>query len=138
MKIVTCLQFAGLLHLGLIAAGALMPRVVGLPRHLALLPSFIRKLVWVYYIFIGLCLISFGALTFFLAPDLASGLPLARAICAFLCLFWLLRLLVATFVFDLQPYLTSRWRTLGYHATNFVFALLPLIYAWAALNEVTK
>src|SRR5580765_2030142 len=43
------LQFAGLLHLGLLCAGLMMPRVVGLRIHLARLPSFIRRLFWVYY-----------------------------------------------------------------------------------------
>src|SRR5207244_5420685 len=56
------IQFAGLLHLGLIAAGLTMPRAVNLRTHLAPLPNFIRQLFWVYYSFIGLCLISFGAI----------------------------------------------------------------------------
>jgi len=47
------LQFAGLLHLGLLSAGLLMPGVVELPTHLAGLPEFIRRLFWVYYAFIG-------------------------------------------------------------------------------------
>ncbi len=134
MKLVTLLQLAGIMHVGLIGAGALMPGVVGLRAHLAKLPPFIRRLVWVYYTFIGFCLIAFGSMTFFFADAMASGTPLARALCAFFCLFWMLRLVVATFVFDLRPYLTNRWRRLGYHATNIVFGLLPIIYGWAALK----
>lgn len=114
-----------------------MPGVVGLRSHLAPLPPFIRQLVWVYYTFIGLSLASFGCASFFLADALASGQPLARAACAFLAAFWLLRLIVATFVFDLRPYLTNDWRRVGYHATNIVFALLPVVYAWAAWKGVT-
>lgn len=37
---------------------------------------------------------------------------------------------------NLRPYLTSRWRRLGYHATNIVFGLLPIIYGCAALKGV--
>ena len=133
MKLVTWLQLAGVLHLGLIWAGALMPSVVGLTTHLQSLPPFIRRLVWVYYTFIGFCLIAFGSITFFLAEELASGFPLARAFCGFLCMFWAIRLGVATFVFDLRPYLTDRWRWWGYQATNLAFAALPFIYGWAAL-----
>ncbi|HSH16713.1 MAG TPA: hypothetical protein VLD18_11800 [Verrucomicrobiae bacterium] len=132
MKLITLLQIAGLLHVGLLCAGALMPRVVGLNRHLVGLPPFVRNLMWVYYGFIGVSLACFGALSFFLAEELASGEPLARAVCAFLAAFWTARLLVALFVFDLQPYLTDRWRKLGYHTINIVFALLPVIYTWAA------
>src|SRR6516225_5775987 len=104
------LQIAGLLHLGLICAGLLMPRVVGLPAHLAVLPKFIRQLFWVYYSFIGLCLVSFGLITILFAGTLAAGGPLAVAVCLFFAAFWTLRLVAATFVFDLRPYLTNGYR----------------------------
>lgn len=132
--LVLCLRFAAVMHLGLLCAGLTMPQAVGLRRHLANLPVFVRRLFWVYYMFIALCLAGFGTLTFIFAGRLAAGGPLARALCGFLALFWLLRLVVALFVFDVRPYLTHwRWR-LGYHATNIVFALLPAVYAWAALR----
>ena len=126
------LEIAGLLHLGLICAGSLMPGVVGMQSHLATLPPFIRRLFWVYYSFIGLCLVSFGTITLALAPILAAGGALARAFCIFLAAFWTLRLVAATFVFDLKPYLTNNYRRLGYHAINIVFVYLPIVYAWAA------
>jgi hypothetical protein len=126
------LQVAGALHLGLICAGALMPRAVNLRNHIATLPPFIRRLFWVYYSFIGLCLISFGLITFVFAESLATGSNLARALCAFFALFWTIRLIAATFIFDVRPYLTSTVLRLGYHATNIVFAYLPLVYGWAA------
>ena len=134
INLVTLLQIAGLLHLGLISAGITMPRAVNLAAHLDTLPQFIRRLVWVYYTFIGFCLLSFGAISFFYADSLASGTPLARALCGFLCGFWTIRLIVATFVFDVRPYLANTFLRVGYHATNLVFALLPLIYGWAALR----
>ncbi len=126
------LQIAGVLHLGLIVAGVMMPRVVNLRQHLAGLPPFIRQLFWVYYTFIGLCLVSFGLLTVTLAGTLAGGSDLARAVCAFLAIFWAVRLVAASFVFDLRPYLTSRFRRIGYQATNVAFAYLPVVYAWVA------
>jgi hypothetical protein len=126
------LKFSGILHLGLLAAGALMPSVVGLRTHMAALPPFIRRLFWVYYAFLGLCLFSFGSFTFAFANELARGTALGRAICLFFAVFWMLRLVVATFVFDLRAYLTSRFRRIGYHATNMVFAYLPVVYGWAA------
>jgi hypothetical protein len=135
MKTLTlALEIAGLLHLGLICAGAMMPGVVGMRSHLAALPPFVRQLFWIYYSFIGLCLVSFGTITVVLAPALASGGNLARALCIFLAAFWTLRLVAATFIFDLRPYLTNPWRRLGYHATNIVFAYLPVVYIWAALK----
>src|SRR2546425_1742051 len=126
------MQIAGVLHLGLICAGLLMPRVVGLRQHLATLPPFIRQLFWVYYSFIGLCLVSFSVITIAFADTLAAGGSLARALCAFFAMFWTLRLIAATFVFDMRPYLTTSYRVLGYHAINIVFAYLPVVYVLAA------
>ena len=126
------LQIAAVLHLGLMCAGLLMPGVVQMRVHLTALPPFIRRLFWVYYSFIGLCLVSFAVITFAFADTLAAGGPLARALCAFFAMFWTLRLLAATFVFDMRPYLTNSYRRLGYHAINIVFAYLPVVYAVAA------
>ena len=110
----------------------MMPRVVNLRAHLATLPSFIQRLFWVYYAFIGLCLVGFGTLTLTLAGTLAGGSALARAVCLFLAAFWSLRLIAATVVFDLRPYLTSASRRIGYHAINLVFVYLPIVYLFAA------
>lgn len=126
------LQLAGLLHLGLISAGLMMPGVVGLRAHLATLPAFIRRLFWVYYSFIGLCLVGFGCLTFTLASTLAEGGTLARALCLFFAVFWTLRLIAATFIFDLRPYLNKFHRRVGYYTLNLVFVYLPVVYLAAA------
>jgi hypothetical protein len=132
------LQIAGVLHLGLLCAGALMPRAVNLRQNIAVLPPFIRRLFWVYYAFIGLCLVSFGLFTFGFARSLAEGGALARSICVFLAVFWMVRLIAATFIFDVRPYLKNYLWRLGYHATNLVFAYLPFVYAWVALKGGAK
>src|SRR5260221_8029452 len=132
------LQIAVLMHLVLMCAGALMPRVVRMRSHLAALPPFIRQIFWVYYTFIGLCLVSFCLITLTFASTLASGGNLARALCAFFAVFWTVRLIAGTFIFDMRPYLTNRWRRVGYHAINIVFAYLPIVYAWAAMKGETR
>ncbi len=134
MNTTLLLKLTALTYLGLLAAGLLMPRVVRLGEHIRTLPKFLQQLFWVYYTFIGLCLISFGLGTFFFADELASGTPLARALCGFLAVFWTVRFVAGTFVFDLKPYLTSTWRRIGLFAANLVFTALPFIYGWAALN----
>jgi hypothetical protein len=133
-KLPLCLQIAGLLHIGLVCAGALMPRAVNLRDHIRGLPMFIRRLFWVYYAFIGLTLISFGIITYALAKPLASGTVLARAVCWFLVAFWTLRLLVSAFIYKVKPYITNAMWCLGYHATNVVFLYLVIVYAWGAVS----
>ena len=134
MKLTTFLEIAGALHLGLLWAGATMPGAVNLRAHLASLPLLVRRLFWVYFTFIGLTLLSFGLITFFYAPALAGGAPLARALCGFLTAFWTLRLIIAVFVFDVRPYLTNWFYRLGYHATSVVFIYLTVIYTWVSLQ----
>jgi len=133
MKLEIALQLAGLAQIGLIIAGALMPGAVKLREHLRPLPPFIRRLFWVYFIFIGFSLFSFGMISWFFAADLPV-LPVGRAFCAFLAVFWTIRLVVASWVFDVRPYLTNAVYRVGYQATNVVFAFLPLIFGWAAFK----
>jgi hypothetical protein len=129
------LKMAALAHLGLIAAGALMPWTTGLWREMGHLSPFARGLFRTYYAFIGLCLVSFGLGSWFFAAELASGTPLARAVTGFLAAFWLVRLVAALWVLDVRPYLTNGWWRLGYQATNVVFGTLPFVYAWVALRH---
>jgi len=112
----------------------MMPGVVKVRMHLAPLPVFIRRLFWVYYTFIGLCIISFSVVTIAFAETLAAGGSLARAMCAFFAVFWTLRLAVATWIFDMRPYLTSKARRLGYSFLNLVFVYLPIVYGLAAVQ----
>ena len=129
------LKLAALPHLGLIAAGLLMPRATGLWADAEKLTPFARGLFRTYYAFIGLCLVGFGAGSWFLAHELASGTTLARAACGFLATFWLIRLVAAIWILDVRPYLTNTWWRAGYRATNVVFAALPFVYAWLALKH---
>jgi len=129
--LVTLLQIAAVLHLGLAWAGATMPKVVGLGQHLSPLPPFIRQLFYTYFSFIALMLVAFGTLTFILAPNIAAGEPAARGLCLLMLGFWLVRLFVAAFVFDVRPYLTNWFLRAGYQATNIVFIYLVAVYAFA-------
>lgn len=134
MKLELALKFAALAHLGLLAAGLLMPRATGLWVECAKLSAFARTLFRVYYTFIGLCLISFGLGSWWFAGELASGAPFARAVCGFLAAFWLVRW-IAAWLLDVRPYLVNGWWRVGYTLTNVVFTTLPFIYAWAALKR---
>lgn len=134
MNIILCLKLAGVSHIGLLAAGGLMPRAVQLGSNLSSLPLFVRQLFWSYYCFIGLCLAAFGVGTFFLAETLVSGQILGRSVCGFLAVFWGIRLALGILVFELRPYLTSTWKRMGLVAINLVFAFLTAVYAFAALR----
>jgi hypothetical protein len=129
--LIVLLQIAAICHLGLVWAGATMPKAVNLTGHLATLPPFLRRLFLVYLTFIGLVLLGFGTLTFFFARSIAVGDPLARGLCTLFVAFWTLRLIVAAFVFDVRPYLKNWLYRGGYWATNLVFVYLLAVYVLA-------
>lgn len=134
MTLTILLKFAAVLHAALICAGAAMPKAVNLHAHVGLLPTFIRRLFWVYYGFIGLIIVSFGVLTWCYAEPMALGAPIARALSLLMAVFWLARIAMALFVLDARPFVTS-WRyRIGYYALNTVFIYLTATYVWAALE----
>ena len=133
-SLTTLLQIAAILHLGLIWAGATMPSAVGLRQHLSSLPSFVRRLFYVYFTFIGLILIAFGMLTFVFAREMAAGEPVARGLCIVMGAFWTVRLIAAAFVFEIRPYLKNWLWRVGYHSTNIAFVYLLTVYVIAALR----
>ena len=135
ISLILLLQISGVMHLGLIVANAQMPKTVNLRSHIAPLPTFIRRMFWVYYSFINLCLVGFGLLTITQAKVLASGSDLAHAVCLFFVAFWALRLFAGIFVFEMRPYLTTVPRWLGYSLINVVIVYLLAVYAWAALKN---
>jgi len=128
------LVVGSLLHFVILIASALTPRLLDWRTNLAALHPFLRRLFWVYGVFIVLVIISFGTLTLTRADELASTTPLARSVCAMIALFWLARLGVQFFVFDARPFLTTAFRRVGYHGLTFLFSALVFIYACAALN----
>jgi hypothetical protein len=128
------LLIGGLLHFVILIASALTPRVLDWRKNLAALDSFLRRLFWVYGCLIVLVIISFGVLTIVQTNELASGAPLARAVCAMIAIFWLARLIVQFFVFDARALLTTILLRLGYHGLTLLFAALVFIYSCAALN----
>jgi len=124
----------GLLHFVILIASVLTPRLLDWRANLVTLHPFLRRLFWVYGCFIVLVIISFGTLTLLRADELASTAPLARSVCAMIAIFWLTRLAVQFFVFDARPFLTSRFRSVGYHGLTLLFSALVFIYGSAALN----
>jgi hypothetical protein len=85
-------------------------------------------------VFIVLTIAGFGLLTLMHAQELAGGYPLARGVCLLIAGFWAARLAVQWFVFDARPFLTNRWRRLGYHTLTAAFVFFTAVYGWAALH----
>lgn len=132
----TLIVIGGVLHFGILIASALTPGSLNWRDQLAPLPVMLRKLIWVHGVFIVLVIIAFGTLSLAYPTALASGAALARGVCAFIAVFWLMRLAVQAFIFrgEATPYLRTRLLRWGYHGLTFVFTSLALIYGYAALG----
>lgn len=127
------LQLAAALQLSILIASSLTPRALDWRSNLRSLHPFLRRLFWVYGVFIVMVIIAFAALTFRHADAMAAGEPVARSLCVFIALFWAARLFVQFFIFDARPFLTSWIYKIGYHALSVIFSLLVLVYGWVSL-----
>jgi hypothetical protein len=125
------LYIAGAGQLGILAASALVPKVLDWRTALAPLHPFLRRLFWVYGVFIVLTITALGTLTLLHAPAMAAGEPVARSVAAFTGIFWTARLIVQWTVFDARPFLTSGWLKFGYHTLTVAFTALAGVYAVA-------
>ena len=125
---------AGIGHFGILAASVQVPAILDWKNELARVRPFVRRLFWVYGVFIVFTIAGFGALSLANVDALAAGAPMSRHVALCIALFWAMRLAVQCFVFDARPYLTSGWRTLGYHTLTAAFLYFTAVYGWAAFH----
>ena len=127
------LQLAAAVQLLILIASASTPRALDWRKNLAVLHPFLRKLFWVYGVFVVMVIIAFAALTFRHADAMAAREPVARSLCLFIAIFWGARLLVQFAIFDARPFLTNWFYKTGFHALTIIFAFLTFVYGKAAL-----
>jgi len=128
---------AGVGQLGVLIASALVPFQLKWKTELATLPRLHRQMYWVYGGYVVLAIIAFALISLFNARELASGSGLARGVCAYIAMFWGVRLALQP-VFDVKEHLTKWWLKAGYHALTLLFIGFVLIYCYAALAPFTQ
>ena len=124
---------AGLLHFFVLIASALIPQVLDWRRDLAGVAPLTRRLVWVYGGYVVGNIVFFGLLATLLPSVLASGTPLARAVCAFIAIFWTVRLTLQYRVLYARELIRGFVLTTGYHGLTLVFAYFAVVFGSAAL-----
>lgn len=136
LDLATFIRIAGILHFTLLIASALTPVVLNWRTELNKLHPLFRQLIWVHGAYIALMIIGLGTIATIHAPLLADGESiLARSICGFIAIFWLIRLTLQFVYFDARPMLTTLGLRLGYYyGLTFVFAFLGFTFAWAAFR----
>ena len=116
-----------------LVASSLVPFQLNWKEDLKSLPRLHRQMYWVYGGYIVLSIVAFGVISIMNAAELASGSGLARAFCAYVALFWGIRLVLQA-VFDVKAHLTKWWLKCGYHGLTLLFLSFLLIYGWAAIH----
>ena len=122
----------GVLHFFTLIASAMVPKTLDWKGELAKLMPFLRTLFWVYGAFIVLTIAAFGVMSVLYPKELASGAGLARGVCAFIAIFWGVRLVVQLFVFDASEFLTTWYFKLGYHVLTVTFIYQTAAYGYCA------
>jgi hypothetical protein len=133
MTLTNLIVLAGFGQLTILIASALVPFRLRWQTELQVLPRLHRQMHWVYGGYVVLSIVAFAALSILNAGELASGTGLARGVCAYVAVFWGIRLLLQA-VFDIRGYLTRPWMKAGYAALTVMFASFTAIYGWAAIR----
>lgn len=123
---------AGVGQLGVLIASALVPFRLNWRDELRGLSRLHRQMYWVYGGYVMLSIVAFAALSIFNSRELASGSGLARGFCAYVAVFWGIRVGLQA-VFDVKEHLTAWWLKVGYVVLTIMFTAFTIIYAWAAL-----
>ncbi len=125
------ITYAGIGQLGVLIASALVPLRLNWRDQLRGLSRLHRQMYWVYGGYIVLSILAFATLSILNARELAGGSNLARGFCAYIAVFWGIRLALQG-IFDVREYLTVWWVKAGYFGITLLFAAFTAIYSWAA------
>ena len=124
---------AGLAQASILVASVQVPSALRWREELRPLPRLHRQMHWVYSGYVVLSIVAFAAISLVNARELAAGGALARGVCAYIAVFWGVRVVLQG-VFDVTEHLTAWWLKAGYALLTVLFATFTLLYAWAALN----
>jgi hypothetical protein len=127
------LRLAGLAHLISLTAMFYAPINLRWDEELSRLPRLLRQMCNVYQAYTGATIVALGLVSLCCAPDLVSGTPLARAVCAYIALFWGARLILQR-TYDFAPHLKTPLLRLGYHGLTVLFIAFTVFYGWLALR----
>ena len=122
------ITLAGAGQLCVLVASALVPARLNWKQDLASLSRLHRQMYWTYGGYVVMAIIAFSVISLLNAGELAEGGLLARSICAYIMVFWGVRLALQT-VFDVKEHLPTWWLVAGYHPFPRLFLFFTITYA---------
>lgn len=129
LKQIRLLWVAGAIQAGIVLANGILPGRLRVHENMRPVPTFIRQIFYVHWIYIVLIVGLFSTLCFGFAHELTSG-RLGRFLCAFMGAFWLLRILLQWFYYDREIRRANRLLDALYLAGLIAMAA---IFGWVAI-----
>ena len=121
----------------LLAAGSLaIPRVLKWREELAKLRPLTRQVFWTYSGYIWTTNVGFGLVSVLMPDELLAGTKLAAAVCGFITLYWLARIVVQFAYFDRRDAPSGMIFTLAEVALIGLFIFLTFTYGWAVASTL--
>jgi len=121
---------AGIGQFCVLIASALVPLRLDWKQEFKSLRRLHRQMYWVYGGYVVLAIVAFASISVGCAAELASGSKLARGLCAYIALFWGIRVTLQG-VLDVKPHLQTWWLRGGYHLLTLFFIYFTTVYAAA-------
>lgn len=128
------LKIAGLGQLALVAGSLMLPGILNWRRELAGLSKLTRQIFWVYACYIFGINLAMSLLTLLRPQWLAEQTPLARALCAFMGLYWATRLGIQFFIFDRSLADAKKIYAIAEAALVVMFAFWAGLYGWLSFS----
>jgi hypothetical protein len=123
---------AGAIQAGIVLVNGILPGRLRVRENMRPVPTFIRQIFYVHWVYIVLIVGLFSALCFGFAHDLTAS-RLGRFLSAFMGAFWLLRAMLQWFYYDREIRRANRWLDAVYLAGLIT---LSLIFGWTAIATV--
>ena len=128
----TLIMLAGAGQLSVLVASTIVPVRLKWRSEFAVLPRLHRQMYWVYGGYVVLSITALGLISLVNAAELASGTRLARSICAYMAVFWGIRLSLQL-VLDVKEHLTAWWLYAGEIVLTVLFLYFTTTFAVAAI-----
>jgi len=128
------LILAGIAQLGIAGSSLLIPRLLGWREETARLKPLTRQVFWTYASYILGIHVAFGLLSLLAPAALLDGSPLARAVCGFIALYWLVRLTLQFIAFDRSVAAERPLFRFAEAAYVSTFAYLVFVYGATAVR----
>src|SRR5688500_1322633 len=128
------LILAGLAQLAIASSSVFIPWMLGWREETARLRPLTRQVFWTYAVYIWATNMAFGLVSVLAPRSLLDGSLLARAVVAFIALYWLGRVVVQFVAYDRSVTVQPLFR-FAEAAYVLAFAYLGVAYATAAVVQ---